>query len=59
MPIRFAILIAVSSKAQAEDDKVSLAVQEQRCRETALARGWVEVCGPYSVRSEERRVGKD
>lgn len=53
--IRFAILIAVSSKAQAEDDKVSLAVQEQRCRETALARGWVEVCGPYSVPGESRQ----
>ena len=55
MAIRFAILIAVSSKAQAEDDKVSLAVQEQRCRETGLARGWVEVSGPYSVPGESRQ----
>lgn len=42
MPIRYAILKAVSSEAQAGPNKVSLDVQETRSREQALRRSWVE-----------------
>jgi DNA invertase Pin-like site-specific DNA recombinase len=54
MPIRFAILKAVSTEAQAGPDKVSLEVQETRSREQARQRGWVETAGPYSIPGESR-----
>ena len=54
MPIRYAILKAVSSEAQAGPDKVSLEVQETRSREQALRRGWIESSGPYTIPGESR-----
>lgn len=54
MPIRYAILKAVSSEAQAGPDKVSLEVQETRSREQAVQRGWVETAGPYTIPGESR-----
>ncbi len=52
--IRFAIWAAVSTEAQAAEDKVSLHEQETRCRAAALAKGWVETAGPYIVPGESR-----
>jgi DNA invertase Pin-like site-specific DNA recombinase len=52
--IRYAILKAVSTEAQAGRDKVSLEVQEARGREVARARGWVESSGPYTIPGESR-----
>ena len=52
--IRFAILCAVSSEAQAAEDKFSLAVQEQRSREAARQRGWNETAGPFRIPGESR-----
>ena len=54
MTIRYAILNAVSSEAQAASDKFSLEVQETRSREQALRRGWQETAGPYTIPGESR-----
>jgi DNA invertase Pin-like site-specific DNA recombinase len=54
MPIRYAILKAVSGERQAAPDKVSLEVQEYRSRELAQQRGWVETAGPYEIPGESR-----
>lgn len=54
MPIRYAILKAVSSVEQAGPDKVSLEVQEARSREQAQRRGWIETSGPYTIPGESR-----
>ncbi len=45
--IRAAIFAAVSTAAQAKDDKVSIGVQIDRGRELIQDRGWVETAGPY------------
>ena len=52
--MRFAIWCAVSSKAQAEDGKVSLSEQEARCRTSATSKGWSEAAGPFIVPGESR-----
>jgi len=52
--MRFAIWCAVSSKAQATDDKVSLSEQEAKCRTAAVSKGWTETSGPYIVPGESR-----
>lgn len=52
--IRYAILKAVSSEAQAASDKYSLGIQEQRSREAARAHGWIETAGPYEIPGESR-----
>lgn len=54
MTIRYAILKAVSSEAQAGPDKISLEVQETRSREQAQRRGWAETAGPYTIPGESR-----
>jgi hypothetical protein len=54
MPIRYAILNAVSSEAQAGPEKVSLEVQLTRSREQAQRRGWSETAGPYTIPGESR-----
>lgn len=53
MPIRFAIWSAVSTEAQAGDDKASLEEQVRRARATGSAKGWTE-CGSYIVPGESR-----
>ena len=57
--IRFAIWAAVSTKAQARPDKISLADQEARCRAVATAKGWEESAGPYIVKGESRTLYVD
>ena len=52
--IRYAIWAAVSTAEQAAGDKTSLSVQEDRCREIAGGKGWLEVAGPYIVPGESR-----
>jgi hypothetical protein len=52
--IRFAVLTAVSTKAQAADDKVSLGEQFDACRERAARRGWLETAGPYIIPGQSR-----
>lgn len=54
MPIRFAIWTAVSTAAQADDDKSSLEEQEKKCRAVGKSKGWVESAGPYIVPGESR-----
>lgn len=57
MPIRAAIWSAVSSEAQAKEDKVSLEVQIDRARQLILSRSWVETAGPYiAIASRTRWV---
>jgi len=51
--IRFSIWTAVSTAAQAEDDKESLHEQEVKSRASALTKGWQEV-QVYSVPGESR-----
>lgn len=53
-PVRYAIWAAVSTERQAAEDKISLADQEERCRKSAQAQGWVESAGPYIVPGETR-----
>jgi DNA invertase Pin-like site-specific DNA recombinase len=45
-PIRFAIFAAVSTEAQAQEDKASLPAQVATCRKVVAQFG-VEACGPY------------
>jgi DNA invertase Pin-like site-specific DNA recombinase len=52
--VNFAIWAAVSTIAQADIDKASLAEQEAKCRAVGMSRGWVEVAGPYIVPGESR-----
>jgi hypothetical protein len=52
--MKFAIWAAVSTVAQAESDKASLAEQESKCRAVGLSRGWAESGGPYVVPGESR-----
>jgi DNA invertase Pin-like site-specific DNA recombinase len=52
--MNFSIWTAVSSAAQAEDDKESLPEQERKCRAAGLARGWVETVPPYIIPGESR-----
>ena len=54
MPIRFAIWTAVSTVAQAADDKASLDEQEKKCRSVGKSKGGVESAGPYIVPGESR-----
>lgn len=53
-PIRFALWAAVSTDAQAADDKYSLDEQQVKCRAAGLFRGWIESAGPYVVPGESR-----
>ena len=55
MPYRIAIWSAVSSQAQAKEDKVSIEVQIQRARDFAKERGWIETAGPYTVIASRTR----
>jgi DNA invertase Pin-like site-specific DNA recombinase len=52
--MNFAIWAAVSTTAQAEADKASLAEQEAKCRAVGMSRGWIETSGPYIVPGESR-----
>lgn len=52
--MRYAIWTAVSTQAQASDDKESLAEQEKKCRAIASARGWTESEKPFIVPGESR-----
>jgi site-specific DNA recombinase len=52
--MRYAIWTAVSTARQAAEDKVSLQEQEAKCRQLALAHGWLETAGPYIVPGESR-----
>ena len=54
MTFRCAIWAAVSTDAQAANDKVSLDEQEAQCRALITARAWVETAGPYIVPGESR-----
>lgn len=54
MKIKFAIWTAVSTSAQATEDKVSLKAQEQKCREYARSQGWLETAGPYVANGYSR-----
>lgn len=51
--MRYAIFAAVSTEAQAADDKVSLTEQVTRCRAVGDARGW-NLTGEYVVPGESR-----
>src|SRR5688500_15256115 len=53
-PLRFAVWSAVSTSAQAEQDKASLHEQEEKCRATSFTKGWRESAGPYIVPGESR-----
>ena len=52
--MRFGIWAAVSTVAQANDDKESLTEQEKKCRSLALAKGWTETVRPFIVPGESR-----
>lgn len=65
--IRFAIWAAVSSAAQADQekldkegkkqkDKYSLEDQEDKCRQAGIGRGWKETAGPYIVPGKSRQL---
>lgn len=51
---RAAIWVAVSTQEQAAEDKVSLEVQEEKCRQLIQSRGWQEAAGPYVVPGQSR-----
>lgn len=51
---RFAILAAVSTKAQAAADKVSIPEQIRQSRSIAHEKGWVESAGPYEIPGASR-----
>jgi DNA invertase Pin-like site-specific DNA recombinase len=53
-PLRYAIWAAVSTEAQAANDKASLPEQETSCRQLASSRGWIETAGPFIVPGESR-----
>lgn len=52
--INYAIWSAVSTEAQAGDDKFSVQSQVEKSRAHAHAKGWVETAGPYVVPGESR-----
>jgi DNA invertase Pin-like site-specific DNA recombinase len=52
--MRFAIWTAVSTLAQAADEKDSLAEQERKCRQVATGKGWKETAGPFIIPGESR-----
>lgn len=52
--MNYAIWTAVSTAAQAEDEKESLPEQERKCRAVGSSRGWLETSGPYVVPGESR-----
>jgi DNA invertase Pin-like site-specific DNA recombinase len=52
--IRFAIFVAVSSKPQAAEEKVSIPEQIKLCRQDGLKRKWKETAGPFIVPGETR-----
>ena len=54
MTIKFAIWAAVSTEAQAADDKASLEEQETKCRVVGESKGWAESAGPYIVPGKSR-----
>ena len=51
---RYAILAAVSTKAQAAADRISLPDQIRQCRSAAAERGWVETAGPFEIPGASR-----
>lgn len=51
---RAAIWVAVSTQEQAAEDKVSLEVQEEKCRQLIESRDWQETAGPYVVPGQSR-----
>lgn len=52
--MKFAIWTAVSTKAQANDDRESLPNQEKTCRATAREKGWTETAGPFVAAGKSR-----
>lgn len=52
--MRYAIWTAVSTRAQAAQDKVSLVEQETKCRAYAAAQGWRETAGPFVANGYSR-----
>lgn len=52
--MRYAIWCAVSTAAQAKDDKVSLEVQEKRCRAYGKSQKWLESAGPFIAKGYSR-----
>lgn len=54
MSLRYAILAAVSTRAQAAADRVSIPDQIQQSRAAASERGWVETAGPYIIPGASR-----
>ncbi len=53
-PIRYAVWAAVSTDAQAANDKYSLPEQIERCQEHAASRNWQESMPAYVVPGESR-----
>jgi DNA invertase Pin-like site-specific DNA recombinase len=54
MTIRYARWAAVSSKAQAKEDKASLDVQLKETQRTSESKGWTETAGPFVVPGQSR-----
>lgn len=52
--MNYAIWSAVSTKAQATEDKISIESQEKKSRALALSKGWVETAGPFRVPGASR-----
>lgn len=52
--LRYSIFVAVSSKRQAQPDKVSLSEQETRCRAAGKSKGWIDTGLTYIVPGESR-----
>lgn len=52
--IRFAIFAAVSTKAQAAQDKISLPDQIRLCQQDGLTRNWKQTAGPFIVPGHTR-----
>jgi hypothetical protein len=52
--VRYAIWTAVSTQAQAEDDKASLPEQEIKCKSLGDSRGWIDTKLRYVVPGESR-----
>ena len=52
--MRYSVWAAVSTQAQATDDKESLTEQIKKCRAIASARGWIETEKPFIVPGESR-----
>lgn len=52
--MNFAIWTAVSTPAQAQDDKASLPYQETQCRNLGASKGWLDTSLVYAVPGESR-----